>query len=94
MTEKAERPDVAWRLIGAVIGLGTGFVARKAIEWGWQKVTGKKPPADPDSLEISMAEAIGYAVVMGVGMEVTRIVATRTVAKRWQSWKQKAGGLS
>jgi len=27
-------------------------------------------------------------------MEVTRIVATRTAAKRWQSYKRKAGGLS
>jgi hypothetical protein len=94
MAEKPDKPEVAWRVIGALIGLGTGFVVRKAVEFGWQKVTGKKPPADPDSLEVSMAEAIGYAVVMGVGMEVTRIVATRTAAKRWQSWKQKAGGLS
>ncbi|MFO7249535.1 MAG: DUF4235 domain-containing protein [Actinomycetes bacterium] len=94
MTEKSDRQDLAWRVIGALIGLGTTFVARKAIEYGWEKVTGKKPPADLDSPEIGMAEAIGYAVLMGVGMEVTRIVATRTAAKRWQSYKRKAGGLS
>ncbi|GAA1503094.1 hypothetical protein GCM10009677_38620 [Sphaerisporangium rubeum] len=78
---------MAWRLIGAVVGLGVGFAARKAIEFGWQKTTGKKPPADPNSLETSLAEAVGFAVVLGVGMEVARIVATRSAHKRYQAWK-------
>ncbi|WP_405146430.1 DUF4235 domain-containing protein [Sphaerisporangium sp. NBC_01403] len=82
-----EKPDMAWRLIGAVVALGVGYGARKAIEFGWQKTTGKKPPADPNSLETSLAEAIGFAVVLGVGMEVARIVATRTAHKRYQAWK-------
>jgi hypothetical protein len=87
MADKANKPDLTWRIVGGVIALATGFVARKVIEFGWQKATGRKPPADPDSLEISMGEAIGYAIVMGVGMEVARIVMTRTAAKKWQAWK-------
>ncbi len=86
-----EKPDMAWRLIGAVVALGVGFGARKVIEFGWQKTTGKKPPADPNSLETSLAEAIGFAVVLGVGMEVARIVATRTAHKRYQAWKAVPG---
>jgi hypothetical protein len=86
-SDEVEKQDMAWRLIGAVVGLGVGFAARKAIEYGWRKTTGKQPPADPNSLETSLAEAIGFAVVMGVGMEVTRIVATRTAHKRYQAWK-------
>jgi hypothetical protein len=87
MAEKAEKPDITWRVVGGLVGLATGFAAKKVIEFGWQKVTGKKPPADPESPEISMAEAIGYAVVIGVGVEVARIITTRIAAKRWRSWK-------
>jgi hypothetical protein len=90
MADKAEKPDMAWRMIGGVVALGVGFATRKVIAYGWQKATGKKPPSDPDSLEISMAEALGYAVVTAVGMEVARIVATRAAAKRYRSWSAKA----
>ncbi|GGK72804.1 hypothetical protein Sme01_07680 [Sphaerisporangium melleum] len=86
-TDAVEKPDMAWRLIGAVVALGVGFATRKAIEFGWQKATGKKPPADPNSLETGLAEAVGFAVVLGVGMEVARIVATRSAHKRYQAWK-------
>ncbi|WP_248961275.1 DUF4235 domain-containing protein [Sphaerisporangium perillae] len=86
-SDDVDKPDMAWRLIGAVVALGVGYGARKAIEFGWQKATGKKPPADPNSLETSLAEAVGFAVVLGVGMEVARIVATRSAHKRYQAWK-------
>ncbi|GLW07741.1 hypothetical protein Misp01_28710 [Microtetraspora sp. NBRC 13810] len=89
MGDKAEKPDMTWRVIGGLIALGVGFATRKAVAYGWQKTTGKKPPADPDSLEVGMAEAIGYAVVTAVGMEVARIVATRAAAKRYKAWSAR-----
>jgi hypothetical protein len=85
--EKDDKPDMAWKVLGALIALGTGFAVRKAIEAGWQKTTGKKPPQDPHSLDISTGEAVAYAVVLGVGMEVARIITTRTAAKKWRAWR-------
>ena len=58
-------------------------MARKAITFAWKKATGKEPPTNPESPEVHLAEAIGWAVVMGVGMEVARLLATRAAAKRW-----------
>ncbi|GAA5080430.1 hypothetical protein HNP84_005099 [Thermocatellispora tengchongensis] len=86
MADKPDKPDLAWRVIGGLVALGVGFATRKAIAFGWQKATGKKPPADPDSLDISLGEALGYAVVTAVGMEVARIIATRAAAKRYRAW--------
>ncbi|GII91986.1 DUF4235 domain-containing protein [Sinosporangium siamense] len=86
LAKSAAKPDLGWRLVGGAVALGVGFATRKLIEFGWRKATGKKPPANPESLEVSLAEAVGFAVVMGVGMEVTRIVAARIAAKRYQSW--------
>ncbi|GGP09700.1 DUF4235 domain-containing protein [Nonomuraea glycinis] len=82
-----DRPDVAWRVIGAAVGLVTAWGARKLLGLAWVKATGKEPPLDPDSPEVSMGEAIGYAVVMGVGMSVAQIVVNRTAKKRYDSWR-------
>ena len=81
-----DKPDIAWRVIGGLTGLATAWAARKLLGFAWVKATGKEPPLDPDSPEVSMGEAIGYAVVMGVGMSVAQIVVNRTAKKRYDSW--------
>ncbi|MCC5580767.1 MULTISPECIES: DUF4235 domain-containing protein [Microtetraspora] len=85
-----DKPDMTWRIVGGLVGIGVGFASRKVLSFAWQKTTGKKPPASADSLDISLGEAIAYAVVMGLGMEVARIVAVRAAAKKWHSWKSDA----
>jgi hypothetical protein len=89
----ADKPDMQWRIVGGLVGLAVGFASRKVLSYAWEKSTGKKPPASADSLEISLGEAIAYAVVMGLGMEVARIVATRAAARKWRSWKDSAKNL-
>lgn len=90
MADKSEKPDMQWRVVGGLVGLAVGFASRKVLSFAWEKATGKKPPASADALDISLGEAIAYAVVMGLGMEVARIVATRAAARKWQSWKSAA----
>ncbi|WP_055481244.1 DUF4235 domain-containing protein [Sphaerimonospora mesophila] len=88
--KSADKPDLQWRILGGLIGLAVGFASRKVLGFAWEKTTGKKPPASADSPDIGLGEAVAYAVVMGLGMEVARIVATRTAAKKWRSWKDAA----
>ncbi len=90
MADKSEKPDMQWRVVGGLVGLAVGFASRKVLSFAWEKATGKKPPASADALDISLGEAIAYAVVMGLGMEVARIVATRAAARKWQAWKSAA----
>ncbi|GGO26380.1 hypothetical protein GCM10010116_52910 [Microbispora rosea subsp. aerata] len=85
-----DKPDMQWRIIGGLLGLAVGFCSRKVLTFAWEKATGKKPPASADSPEIGLGEAIAYAVVMGLGMEIARIVVTRSAAKKWRSWKDAA----
>ncbi|MEW9530257.1 DUF4235 domain-containing protein [Microbispora sp. NPDC049125] len=86
----SEKPDMQWRLVGGLLGLAVGFASRKVLSYAWEKATGKKPPASPDSPDIGLGEAIAYAVVIGLGMEVTRIVTTRAAARKWRTWKDAA----
>lgn len=80
----ADKNDLGWRLLAGAAAFGAGFVARKAITIGWKRATGNEPPTNPESPDVAIGEAIAWAIVMGVGMEVARLLATRAAANRWQ----------
>jgi hypothetical protein len=81
----SQKPDVGWKVFAGLAGMAGGFVARKGIAFAWRKGTGKEPPINPENPDVSLAEALGWAVLMGVGMEVTRVVITRAAVRQWQS---------
>lgn len=78
----AKRGDVRTRIISGLAAAAAGFCARKVINFAWTRITGKVPPEDLNDPEVAITEAVGFAVVMGVGMEVARLLATRAAAKR------------
>ncbi|QVQ52389.1 DUF4235 domain-containing protein [Spiractinospora alimapuensis] len=74
--------DRTTAIVGWVAGMAAGFVARKAIAYAWTRATGKEPPNDPQSPEVSLGEAIGWAVVTGVCIETAQILAVRAARRR------------
>lgn len=81
--------DFASRAVGGVAGGVAGFAARKVMGTVWKKATGKEPPTHPEDPEVALVEAIGWAVMMGVVMSVSRLIAMRLATRRLQS---PAGG--
>ncbi|SEG12017.1 Protein of unknown function [Thermomonospora echinospora] len=79
----ADKGDIGWRVLAGGAALASGFAARRAITYAWKKTTGKEPPTNPESPDVALGEALGWAVVMGVGMEVARLLATRAAARRY-----------
>ena len=74
--------DMRTRAVSGIAAFAAGFCARKAIVYGWTRLTGKPPPDAPEDPEVALVEAIGFAVVAGVGMEIARLLATRATVKR------------
>ncbi|WP_067968817.1 DUF4235 domain-containing protein [Nocardiopsis trehalosi] len=74
---------LAAQIVGGVASLAAAYVVRKALTFAWTQATGKEPPTEPESLEVGLGEAVGWAVVAGVGMEVTRVLAVRAVYRRF-----------
>ena len=68
------------------------FLARKIITFAWTKFTGKEPPVSPDDPEVEIGEALGWAVVTGVGLEAARLLATRAATKQVRAYQ--AGHVS
>ncbi|HEY7919841.1 MAG TPA: DUF4235 domain-containing protein [Streptosporangiaceae bacterium] len=77
-----KRGDGASKALSAVAAFGAAFVARKAVTMAWTKVTGHEPPADPEDPAVGMAEALGWAVAMGVVVAAVRVLAIRAATTR------------
>ena len=73
--------SAASKVVAVAAAFAAAFIARKVLTFGWTKVTGKEPPSDQDP-DAGWGEALGWAVVIGVGIQAARMVATRTVSRR------------
>jgi Protein of unknown function (DUF4235) len=70
----------ASKIAAVAAAFAAAWITRKALTFGWTKITGKEPPSERDP-DVGWAEALGWAVVIGVGIQAARMVATRTVTR-------------
>jgi Protein of unknown function (DUF4235) len=87
MADKGEGPSKA--LVGAA-AFGTAFAVRKLMNLGWKRVTGKEPPDDPNDPAVGTAEALSWAVALGVVVAVARVLAIRAASGRMRRSSGKA----
>jgi Protein of unknown function (DUF4235) len=74
--------DYGSKMINALAGAAAAYVARKAIGFAWTKVTGREPPGDSEENQAGLGEAIAWAVVIGAGVGVARVLASRLAARQ------------
>ena len=77
MSDKGDGASKA--LVGAA-AFGAAFAVRKLMNLGWKKATGKEPPADPNDPAVGTAEALSWAIALGVVVAVARVLAIRLAA--------------
>ncbi len=70
----------AYSLLGLAATVGATMAARKAMTAGWKLSTGKKPPSNPEHPDVSMGEAVAWAVASGVAVGLARLLASRKAA--------------
>lgn len=77
-----KRGDSSGKMVAALATTGAVFLARKVITIAWTRTTGKQPPTDPADPNVSILQALSWAVVAGVTIEAARVFATRATIKR------------
>jgi hypothetical protein len=82
-----QRTDMVTRVAGMGAAFAAAFLARKIITFAWTRVTGKEPPVSPEDPEVGIKEALGWAVVTGVGLEAARLLATRAATKQVRAYQ-------
>ncbi|HET7016952.1 MAG TPA: DUF4235 domain-containing protein [Streptosporangiaceae bacterium] len=73
--------DYGSKMINALAGAAAAYIARKAIGFAWTKATGRQPP-DSEEREAGLGEAVAWAVVIGAGVGVARVLATRLATRQ------------
>lgn len=68
---------MGWKITSALAGIAAGLVAKQVIKRSWQAVTGEDAPDSPEDPQLSWGQAIAFAAVSGVVMEVVRTAAAR-----------------
>ena len=69
-----------YTVLGLIATLGATMAARKAMTATWKLSTGKQPPSNPEHPDVSMSEAVAWAVVSGVAVGLARMFASRKAA--------------
>jgi hypothetical protein len=82
MADGKNKEDFGTRAFNTVTMMAASFVARRAITVVWTRVTGKKPPTNPEDPGVAFLEALTWSVLTGVTVATVRLLAIRAVARR------------
>jgi hypothetical protein len=84
----AKRPDIPERVITGLAGAAAAFAVRKMLQLGWKRVTGRAAPDTPEDPEVSLAEAVVWALILGAAIGAARLIATRFAAGKARAWSE------
>jgi hypothetical protein len=73
-----------WSMMALASTVGAGIAARKAITTSWKVATGKEPPQNPADPDVSLGEAMAWAMFSGVAIGVARMLASRKAANYYR----------
>ena len=60
--------------------LGAAALAKRGLTTTWRMTTGKNPPANPADPDVSLGEAVAWAVASGTMIGLARMLASRKAA--------------
>jgi hypothetical protein len=69
--------NLFFKLLGAGVSLGAGFVGTKLVNKGWEKATGNKPPTGNDDMETSLRSALTFALISAFVSTLIQVLASR-----------------
>jgi hypothetical protein len=73
-----------WQLLAALAGTLAATGVRRVAVTTWRKTKHEDPPENPAASDVGWRDALAWAVAIGVGASVARVVAQRGVAKAWE----------
>ena len=86
----SDKGDGASKALVSAAAFGAAFAVRKLMNLGWKRVTGKEPPSDPNDPAVGTAEALSWAIALGVVVAVARVLAIRAASGQIRRSADKA----
>lgn len=73
-----------WWVVSTGAAMLASSLTWSALERGWQSATGRRPPRNPAAPGVSFRAAFAWAVVAGVVVSVSELLAQRGAAAGWK----------
>ncbi|HKJ10845.1 MAG TPA: DUF4235 domain-containing protein [Ornithinimicrobium sp.] len=72
--------DAVWKVMALGSAIGASMVARNLTEATWKFIRGDEPPKNPEDPDTAWLEAVGFALLSGAIVGLSRMVANREAA--------------
>ena len=89
-TVTARREKLVWQGLSAGAAALSVVIMQRVLGIVWGRVRGEPPPKDPADQSVSWGAALTWAVALGVGVAVARLVAVRLTEDVWEVAKHEA----
>lgn len=76
----AKDTSFAAKAVAGIAGAAAAYGTRKLLIVAWTKTTGNKPPEKAEDTSIGLGQAVTWALLLGAGVAVARVLAVRLVA--------------
>jgi hypothetical protein len=73
-----------WQLVAAASGMLAAAAVRRVAVTTWRSTKHEDPPENPAAGDVGWKDALTWAVAIGVGAGVARVVAQRGAAAAWE----------
>ncbi|MFK5690768.1 DUF4235 domain-containing protein [Ornithinimicrobium sp. LYQ92] len=73
--------NIVAKLATTAAAVGASFIAHKLTNGTWKFVTGRDSPENPEDPDIDFKEAVAFAVLSGVIVGLSRMIANRQSSK-------------
>jgi len=72
-----------WRLYSRSASVLAAVSSAQAVNLVWRASLGRRAPASPENPEVTMREAVAWAVISGSAAQLARVVVTRRAVDYW-----------
>lgn len=82
-SKKKSSGKKTWKLLDKGSTILAGMIAARVSATAWRAATGKKPPSNPRHPEVDNREAITWAILAGIVIELSKVLIRRWAADYW-----------
>jgi hypothetical protein len=75
---------LSWKILNASATAASVVVTQRLLATIWKHVTGRDAPEGPGDKTVSFAQAMTWALGMGVGIAVSRLISIRFAVNAWE----------
>ena len=72
-----------WTLYSRSASVLAAVSSAQAVNLVWRASLGRRAPASPENPEVTMREAVAWAIVSGSAAQLARVIATRRAVDYW-----------